>query len=106
MNLATIATETHNFEAASMLISENPNAGYEHRLGTYTDGSTPVDVNGDNLEEIIKDMLEWQEGFTVESITNKHGDVTVLIAGNVQTDYEGDGIFTDRVEIEIFAWEK
>lgn len=106
MNLATITTETHTFEAASMLISENPNAGYEHRLGTYTTGSTPVDVNGDNLDEIIKDMLEWQEGFTVESITEKHGDVAVLVAGDVQTDYEDDGIFTDLLEIEIFAWEK
>lgn len=107
MNLATITTETHNFEAFSLLVSKNPNAVYYDRHSDhYTDGSVEFDLYGSSLDEMIEDVLAYNAGFTVKSITEKRDGVAVLISGSVRSDYGDDGVFIDRLEIEIFAWEK
>ena len=92
MNIITTAnTDTHNIKA-----------WYFYQLDGQVTEAQPVDVNGDNLQEITVDLIsffneseETAETFTVYSERLDDGYTQVKLAGEFYED-DGEGGYTDE----------
>ena len=87
----TANTDTHNIKA-----------WYYYQLDGQVTEAQPVDVNGDNLQEITDDLIsffneseETAEKFTVYSEHLKDGYAQVKLAGEFYEE-DGEGGYTDE----------